>query len=168
MPDKDKKDEWEEKPATEFIRERGEHFHRRRRKLQSLENRRLSRDALRLLRHILKVTPKENPIRSESIRKVAKRLGIDPSTGKRLRRRFCEVGVLKPRERKGGRGICAQYWVDLEKAEALVREGRWGATKKRAQKREQKQNRCRKLPRPNPLLLPLEPHPRRPNHPLLW
>jgi len=49
---------------------------------------------------------------------------------KRLRRRFCEVGVLKPRERKGGRGICAQYWVDLEKAEALVREGRWGATKK--------------------------------------
>jgi len=128
MPDKDKKDEWE----------RGEHFHRRGRKPQILENQRLSRGALRLLRHILKVTPKENPIWRESIREVAKGLGIHPSTVKRLRRRLWEVGVLTPRERKGGRGNWAQYEVDLEKAETLIREGVWGAAKKGGEKGAQK------------------------------
>ena len=162
MPDKDKKDEWK----------RGEHFHRRGRKPQSLENQRLSRGALRLLRHILKVTPKENPIWRESIRKVAKGLGLDPSTVQRLRRRLWEVGVLTPREREGGRGNWAQYEVDLEKAETLIREGTWGAAKKGAKKGRKnwgkKQNRRRKFPRPDPLPLPLGTHPQPPNHPLLW
>ncbi len=138
MPDKDKKDGWEEKPVTELIRERGEHFHRRGRKPQSLEDRHLSRNALRLLRHIRKVTPKENPIWSESIGEVAKRLGMDPSTVKRLRRRLWEVGVLAPREREGGRGKWAQYEVNLEKAETLIREGVWGAAKKGGEKGAQK------------------------------
>lgn len=154
MPDNDKKDEWEEKPVTGLIREWGEHFHRRGRKPQSLENQRLSRNALRLLRHILKITPKENPIWREPVEEVAKGLGMDPSTVKRLRRRFCEVGVLRPQERRGGRGKCAQYGVDLEKAKALVREGGWGAAKKGGEKGAQKPGQetkpAQEIPAPQP------------------
>jgi hypothetical protein len=57
---------------------------------------------------------------------------------KRLRRRFCEVGVLGPQEKKGGWGKTAQYQVDLEKAETLLREGVWGAAKKGGEKEAQK------------------------------
>jgi predicted transcriptional regulator len=160
------------KPVTELVRERGERFHRRGRKPKSPENQRLSKNALRLLRHILKVTSKEDPIWSESVEEVAKGLGIDPSTVKRLRRRFCEVGVLVPQEKKGGRGRPAQYQVDLEKAETLVREGVWGAAKKGGEKEAQKPGQepkpAQEIPAPNPLLLPLWPHPSRPNCPLRW
>jgi len=135
MPNNHQKDELQEKLVTELIRERGERFHRRGRKPKSPESQRLSKNALRLLRHILKVTPKENPIWSESVEEVAKGLGIDPSTVKRLRRRFCEVGVLGPLEKKGGRGKPAQYQVDLEKAQTLLREGVWGGGEKGWRKR---------------------------------
>jgi len=80
MLDNDNKEGLEEKPVPELIRERGGHFHQRERKPLTLENQRLSRNALRLLRHILKVTPKENPIWSESVGKAAKVLGMNPST----------------------------------------------------------------------------------------
>jgi predicted transcriptional regulator len=138
MIENDGKGKLEEKRVTDLIRERGERFHRRGRKPKSPESQRLSKNALRLLRHILKVTSKEDPIWSESVDEVAKVLGIDPSTVKRLRRRFCEVGVLVPQERQGGRGKPAQYQVDLEKAETLVREGVWGAAKKGGEKEAQK------------------------------
>jgi hypothetical protein len=104
MIENDGKGKLEEKRVTDLIRERGERFHRRGRKPKSPESQRLSKNALRLLRHILKVTSKEDPIWSESVEEVAKVLGIDPSTVKRLRRRFCEVGVLVPQEKKGRPG----------------------------------------------------------------
>ena len=123
MIENEGKGKLEEKRVTDLIRERGERFHRRGRKPESPESQRLSKNALRLLRHLLKVTSKEDPIWRESVDEVAKVLGIDPSTVKRLRRRFCEVGVLVPQERQGDRGKPAQYRVDVEKAETLVREG---------------------------------------------
>jgi hypothetical protein len=138
MIENDGRGKLEEKRVTDLIRERGERFHRRGRKPKSPESQRLSKNSLRLLRHILKVTSKEDPIWSESVGEVAKVLGIDPSTVKRLRRRLCEVGVLGPQERQGGRGKPAQYQVDLEKAETLVREGFWGAAKKGGEKEVQK------------------------------
>jgi hypothetical protein len=138
MANNNQKDELQEKPVTELIRERGERFHRRGRKPKSPESQRLSKNALRLLRHLLKVTSKEDPIWSESVEEVAKGLGIDPSTVKRLRRRFCEAGVLVPLEKKGGRGKTAQYQVDLEKAQTLIQEGVWGAAKKGGEKEVQK------------------------------
>jgi hypothetical protein len=75
MPNNNQKDELQEKPVTELVRERGERFHRRGRKPKSPESQRLSKNALRLLRHILKVTPKEDPIWSESVEEVAKGIG---------------------------------------------------------------------------------------------
>jgi hypothetical protein len=154
MIENDGRGKLEEKRVTDLIRERGERFHRRGRKPKSPENQRLPKNALRLLRHILKVTPKENPIWSESVEEVAKGLGIDPSTVKRLRRRFCEVGVLVPQEKKGGRGKPAQYQVDLERAETLLREGVWGAAKKggekEVQKPEQEPKPAQEIPAPQP------------------
>jgi hypothetical protein len=154
MPNNNQKDELQEKPVTELVRERGERFHRRGRKPKSPESQRLPKNALRLLRHILKVTSKEDPIWSESVEEVAKGLGIDPSTVKRLRRRFCEVGVLVPQEKKGGRGKPAQYQVDLEKAETLLREGVWGAAKKGGEKEVQKPGQepkpAQEIPAPKP------------------
>jgi hypothetical protein len=172
MIDTEGQDTLQQKPVTQLIRERGERFHRRGRKPKSPESQRLPKNALRLLRHILKVTPKENPIWSESVEEVAKGLGIDPFTVKRLRRRFCEVGVLVPQEKKGGRGKPAQYQVDLEKAETLLREGVWGAAKKGGEKEAQKPGQepkpAQEIPAPKPLLLPLWPYPSRPNCPLRW
>jgi predicted transcriptional regulator len=172
MIENEGKGKLEEKRVTDLIRERGERFHRRGRKPKSPESQRLSKNALRLLRHLLKVTSKEDPIWSESVEEVAKVLGIDPSTVKRLRRRLCEVGVLVPQERQGGRGKPAQYQVDLEKAETLVREGFWGrrktVAKKRRKNRGRNQNQRRKFPPLNSLLLPLWSYPSRPNCPLRW
>jgi hypothetical protein len=169
MPNNNQKDELQEKPVTELIRERGERFHRRGRKPKSPESQRLSKNALRLLRHILKVTSKEDPIWSESVEEVAKGLGIDPSTVKRLRRRFCEVGVLVPQEKKGGRGKPAQYQVDLEKAETLVREGVWGAAKKGGEKEAQKPGQepkpAQEIPAPKPPSPPVVAAPEPPKLP---
>jgi predicted transcriptional regulator len=154
MIENDGRGKLEEKRVTDLIRERGERFHRRGRKPKSPESQRLSKNALRLLRHILKVTSKEDPIWSESVEEVAKGLGIDPSTVKRLRRRLCEVGVVVPQEKKGGRGKTAQYQVDLEKAETLVREGVWGAAKKGGEKGAQKPGQepkpAQEIPAPKP------------------
>jgi len=154
MIDNEEQDALQQKPVTQLIRERGERFHRRGRKPKSPESQRLSKNALRLLRHLLKLTPKENPIWSESVEEVAKGLGIDPSTVKRLRRRFCEVGVLVPQERQGGRGKPAQYQVDLERAETLLREGVWGAAKKGGEKEAQKPGQepkpAQEIPAPKP------------------
>jgi hypothetical protein len=152
MIENEGKGKLEEKRVTDLIRERGERFHRRGRKPKSPESQRLPKNALRLLRHILKVTSKEDSIWRESVDEVAKVLGIDPSTVKRLRRRFCEIGVLVPQEKKGGRGKTAQYQVDLEKAQTLVREGVWGAAKKggekEAQKLEQEPKPAQEIPAP--------------------
>jgi hypothetical protein len=102
----------EEKRVTDLIRERGERFHRRGRKPKSPESQRLPKNALRLLRHLLKVTSKEDPIWSESVEEVAKGLGIDPSTVKRLRRRFCEVGVWgRKKERAAGENLRNTRWI---------------------------------------------------------
>jgi hypothetical protein len=169
MIENDGKGKLEEKRVTDLIRERGERFHRRGRKPKSPESHRLSKNALRLLRHILKVTSKEDPIWSESVEEVAKVLGIDPSTVKRLRRRFCEVGVLVPQERQGGRGKPAQYQVDLEKAETLVREGVWGAAKnggeKEAQKLGQEPKPAQEIPAPKPPSPPVVAAPEPPKLP---
>jgi predicted transcriptional regulator len=169
MIENEGKGKLEEKRVTDLIRERGERFHRRGRKPKSPESQRLSKNALRLLRHILKVTSKEDPIWSESVEEVAKVLGIDPSTVKRLRRRFCEVGVLVPQERKGGRGKPAQYQVDLEKAETLVREGVWGAAKKGGEKEAQKPGQepkpAQEIPAPKPPSPPVVAAPEPPKLP---
>jgi hypothetical protein len=154
MIDNEGQDALQQKPVTQLIRERGERFHWRGRKRESPESQRLPKNALRLLRHILKVTSKEDPIWRESVEEVAKGLGIDPSTVKRLRRRFCEVGVLVPQEREGGRGKPAQYQVDLEKAQTLLREGVWGAAKKGGEKEAQKPGHepkpAQEIPAPKP------------------
>jgi hypothetical protein len=103
------------------------------------------------------------------VEEVAKVLGIDPSTVKRLRRRFCEVGVLGPLERQGGRGKPAQYQVDLEKAETLVREGFWGAAKnggeKEAQKPGQEPKPAQEIPAPQPPSPPVVAAPEPPKPP---
>jgi hypothetical protein len=169
MPNNNQKDELQEKPVTELVRERGERFHRRGRKPKSPESQRLSKNALRLLRHLLKVTSKEDPIWSESVEEVAKGWGIDPSTVKRLRRRFCEVGVLVPQERQGGWGKPAQYQVDLERAETLLREGVWGAAKKGGEKEAQKPGQepkpAQEIPAPKPPSSPVVATPEPPKPP---
>jgi hypothetical protein len=159
----------EEKRVTDLIREEGERFHRQGRKPKNPESQRLPKNALRLLRHILKVTSKEDPIWRESVEEVAKVLGIDPSTVKRLRRRFCEFGVLVPQERQGGRGKPAQYQVDLEKAETLLREGVWGAAKKGGEKEAQKPGQepkpAQEIPAPKPPSPPVVAAPEPPKLP---
>ena len=169
MIENDGKGKLEEKRVTDLIRERGERFHRRGRKPKSPESQRLSKNALRLLRHILKVTSKEDPIWSESGEEVAKGMGIDPSTVKRLRRRLCEVGVLVPQEKKGGRGKTAQYPVDLEKAETLLQEGVWGAAKKGGEKEAQKPGQepkpAQEIPAPKPPSSPVVAAPEPPKLP---
>jgi len=169
MIENDGKGKLEEKRVTDLIRERGERFHRLGRKPKSPESQRLPKNALRLLRHILKVTSKEDPIWSESVEEVAKGLGIDPSTVKRLRRRFCEFGVLVPQEKKGGRGKPAQYQVDLERAETLLREGVWGAAKKGGEKEAQKPGQepkpAQEIPAPKPPSPPVVAAPEPPKLP---
>jgi hypothetical protein len=169
MIDNEGQDALQQKPVTQLIRERGERFHRRGRKPKSPESQRLSKNALRLLRHLLKVTSKEDRIWSESVEEVAKGLGIDPSTVKRLRRRFCEVGVLGPLEKKGGRGKPAQYQVDLEKAQTLLREGVWGAAKKGGEKEAQKPGQepkpAQEIPTPQPPSSPVVAAPEPPKLP---
>jgi hypothetical protein len=112
MIENEGKGKLEEKRVTDLIRERGERFHRRGRKPESPESQRLSKNALRLLRHLLKVTSKEDPIWRESVDEVAKVLGIDPSTVKRLRRRFARLGCwCRKKDRATGESLRNTGWM---------------------------------------------------------
>jgi hypothetical protein len=172
MIENDGKGKLEEKRVTDLVRERGERFHRRGRKPKSPESQRLPKNALRLLRHILKVTSKENPIWSESVEEVAKGLGIDPSTVKRLRRRFCEVGVWgRKKDRAAGGSLHNTRWIWRRPKRYSGKESgerRKRVAKKRRKNQGRNQNQRRKFPHLNPLLLLLWPYPSRPNCPLRW
>jgi len=93
--------------------------------LQPLPRRKLSRNARRLLKRILRGTSEDTPVWAEGTEKVAKALKVDRSTVVRIVKRLRCLGVLRPLDITGGRGRVSQYAVDREKARALFRQGYW-------------------------------------------
>lgn len=102
--------------------------HKRAPKGKPLERKKLSRNARRLIRRILAQTRDENPVWCEGNEDVAKALNMDRSTVVRIVKRLCQTSVLQPVDTTGGRGRPSQYLVNRGKAQALIRDGYWGAS----------------------------------------
>lgn len=117
--------------------------------LQPLPRRKLSRNARRLLKRIIKVTSEDDPVWAEGTEEVSKALKLNRSTVVRLLNRLCRFGVLKPLDITGGRGKVSQYAVDRRKAQLLLRRGYWETVgedmgEKAAHKEEQHQAQLQK------------------------
>jgi len=129
------------------MRTRTEKSHKLGRKSTPVGEQIVGRTAMQLLRRVLRVTEGGTMHWQESNPAVAKSLHVDPSTVKRTVRKFCEVGLLRPIETKGGRGHASVYVLDERIARDVLASGRW-PTNLPSQRREAAQEEGTKAAHP--------------------